>query len=199
MRVLVMGRSPFLVRGLTAELSDHGVEVAGALRTVSDLSAALSRAPADAVIACLPVALADARGCALAITSVLIEHPGTALLALTASAPTSRLWHAANPAWGAVGVDMVDTEAILGHLHRLTAMHPATATDRADATLTSGEQRVLDLLAVGLSNEAIAHHLGVSPKTVETHVSRAFGKLGLLNEDHTRNRRVLAALRWAGV
>lgn len=199
MRVLVMGRSPFLVRGLSAELTDHGVEVMGAPRTVGDLSTSLARAPVDAVLACLPGVLADARGCALAITSVLVEHPGTALLALTVAAPPSRLWHSAHPAWDAVALEVVDAESVLAHLHRLTSTHPATRSTRADATLTTGEQRVLDLLAVGLSNEAIARHLGVSLKTVEAHISRAFGKLGLLNEDHTRNRRVLAALRWAGV
>jgi DNA-binding NarL/FixJ family response regulator len=84
-------------------------------------------------------------------------------------------------------------------LHRLTAAPAARRLSHADVTLTGGEQRVLDLLAVGLSNEAIAQQLCVSPKTVEAHISRAFTKLGLVSDDHSTNRRVLAALRWAGV
>ena len=57
---------------------------------------------------------------------------------------------------------------------------------------------MLDLLAVGLSNDAIAQRLCLSPKTVEAHISRAFSKLGLGSDDHSTNRRVLAALRWTG-
>ena len=199
MRVLVMGSSPFLVRGLAAELGDRGVVVAQTLRTVTELSVALTRTSVDALLACLSGPPADARASALAITSVLSERPSVALLALTAQARSSRLWPAANPSWETVPLERVDADGILAHLHRVTGRHPPSRVGRADPTLTAGEQRVLDLLAVGLSNEAIAHHLSVSPKTVETHVSRAFSKLGLVNDDHSRNRRVLAALRWAGV
>jgi DNA-binding NarL/FixJ family response regulator len=38
---------------------------------------------------------------------------------------------------------------------------------------------VLDLLAEGLSNQAIAERLFISPKTAEHHVGRILGKLGL--------------------
>lgn len=56
---------------------------------------------------------------------------------------------------------------------------------------------MLELLARGLSNDGIAASLGVSLKTVETHVTNVFGTLGLDDRDHTTNRRVVAALRWA--
>jgi DNA-binding NarL/FixJ family response regulator len=38
---------------------------------------------------------------------------------------------------------------------------------------------VLDLLAEGLSNRAIAERLFISPKTAECHAGRILGKLGL--------------------
>ena len=40
------------------------------------------------------------------------------------------------------------------------------------------ELEVLQALAAGLANKQIARQLGVSPKTVKTHVARLFDKLG---------------------
>ena len=59
--------------------------------------------------------------------------------------------------------------------------------------LTDRERDVLSLVAQGMSNEAIADLLKVNARTVETHTSRIFNKLGL-QADHTTHRRVLAVL-----
>ena len=59
--------------------------------------------------------------------------------------------------------------------------------------LTAKERDVLALVAEGHSNEQIADRLGVSDRTVETHTSRIFTKLGL-PADPTTHRRVLAVL-----
>ncbi|RKR92107.1 LuxR family two component transcriptional regulator [Micromonospora pisi] len=45
-------------------------------------------------------------------------------------------------------------------------------------TLTEREREVLMLVAAGLSNDAIAERLVVSPLTAKTHVNRAMAKLG---------------------
>jgi DNA-binding NarL/FixJ family response regulator len=58
--------------------------------------------------------------------------------------------------------------------------------------LTDREERVLARIADGLSNEAIARELHVSPKTVEVHVASIFTKLGL-EATPDQNRRVQAA------
>jgi DNA-binding NarL/FixJ family response regulator len=52
---------------------------------------------------------------------------------------------------------------------------------------------VLELMAEGRSNQAIAHRLVVTERAVEKHVTSIFSKLGLpaTAEDH---RRVLAVL-----
>jgi DNA-binding NarL/FixJ family response regulator len=44
-------------------------------------------------------------------------------------------------------------------------------------TLTDREREILNLIAHGLPNPAIARELGLSPKTVGNHVSNIFGKL----------------------
>lgn len=48
-------------------------------------------------------------------------------------------------------------------------------------SLTGAEREVLALLGQGLSNPAIAERLYVSRRTVETHVSRLYAKLGIVN------------------
>ena len=63
------------------------------------------------------------------------------------------------------------------------------------AALTPREREVLDLMAQGLSNSAIAGRLRLTAKTVETHVRSIFQRLDLPAElEH--HRRVLAVLAY---
>ncbi|HZT77671.1 MAG TPA: LuxR C-terminal-related transcriptional regulator [Vicinamibacterales bacterium] len=52
---------------------------------------------------------------------------------------------------------------------------------RAVEDLTSREVQVLELLAEGLPNKAIAARLGISDQTVKFHVAAISGKLGAAN------------------
>lgn len=54
---------------------------------------------------------------------------------------------------------------------------PKTAAESPFPELTAREHEVLDLVAAGLTNSAIAERLVLSPKTVRNHVSNVFGKL----------------------
>ncbi|GAA1975507.1 hypothetical protein GCM10009798_40970 [Nocardioides panacihumi] len=80
-----------------------------------------------------------------------------------------------------------------------TAARASGSTPRGDLLdhLSPREREVLALMAEGRSNRAIGEGLWVDLKTVESHVSRIFTKLGL-NEDPHENRRVLAVLRYVG-
>jgi len=68
---------------------------------------------------------------------------------------------------------------------------------RVDAlgALTTRERGVLQLMAEGRSNSAIAKELFIAEGSVEKHISAIFTKLGLPIED-SGNRRVLAVLRY---
>lgn len=61
--------------------------------------------------------------------------------------------------------------------------------------LTPREAEVLELLAAGQSNTAIARHMSISRRGVEKNVTQIFAKLGL-GQDDDRNARVSAALLW---
>src|SRR5215471_568936 len=63
------------------------------------------------------------------------------------------------------------------HLARAGAGNGGTA--RVATRLTEREHEVLDLLAAGQAQKAIAVELGISPKTVATHIQNIITKLGV--------------------
>lgn len=71
---------------------------------------------------------------------------------------------------------------------------PTKNGDEHLANLTASEREILDLVAAGLRNRAIARRLWKSEKAVERHVSHIFCKLGLqANGNDDLDRRVAAA------
>ena len=76
---------------------------------------------------------------------------------------------------------------------------PANGSQDALASLTPRERDVLELMAEGRSNSAIAESLVVTPGAVEKHITNIFAKLDLpaCDEDHRRVLAVLAYLRLA--
>lgn len=60
--------------------------------------------------------------------------------------------------------------------------------------LTAREVQVLELLAEGLPNKAIAERLGISDQTVKFHVSSIAGKLGAANRTDAVRRAVRRGL-----
>jgi ATP/maltotriose-dependent transcriptional regulator MalT len=70
---------------------------------------------------------------------------------------------------------------------RPSAEPEASAHER----LTAREAEILDLLALGLTNKEIAQRFVLSPRTVETHVARILGKVGV----NSRSRAIAAYMR----
>lgn len=79
-------------------------------------------------------------------------------------------------------------DELLARLRRLLRRAPTAA---AHSTLTRRELEVLQLLAEGLDQGAIAERLVISPKTVGTHIERVLAKLGA----HSRAEAVALAYR----
>jgi DNA-binding NarL/FixJ family response regulator len=86
----------------------------------------------------------------------------------------------------AQGGSVLDSDVVSALLSRRTR-------ERALAALSPREVDVLGLVAAGRSNSAIGAQLGLTARTVETHVANVLAKLGI-PEDRGDNRRVLAVL-----
>jgi DNA-binding NarL/FixJ family response regulator len=72
---------------------------------------------------------------------------------------------------------------------------PGRSTDEdVEESLTPREVQVLELLAEGLSNKAIAERLAISDQTVKFHVSSICGKLGAANRTDAVRRAVRGGL-----
>jgi DNA-binding NarL/FixJ family response regulator len=90
--------------------------------------------------------------------------------------------------WGVLSPD-ADQETLIAAIHALAAgltvadpsFLPPPKTERSapppPVTLTAREQEVLELVAAGLPNKAIARALGISDHTAKFHVSALLGKL----------------------
>ena len=91
----------------------------------------------------------------------------------------------------------VDADAIIMAGPDAGHRGPAEVGDD-DATfaepLTARETEVLELLAEGLPNKAIATALGISDQTVKFHVASIAGKLGAVNRTDTVPRAVRRGL-----
>jgi DNA-binding NarL/FixJ family response regulator len=88
----------------------------------------------------------------------------------------------------AAGGTVLDPEVIGKLLRKRAAEEPIAA-------LSARERKVLELMAQGRSNGAIAQQLFVSEKAVSKHSTSIFAKLGLEPSDDD-NRRVLAVLAY---
>lgn len=82
----------------------------------------------------------------------------------------------------------VDADAIV------IAHAPADDNDAFDEPLTAREVQVVELLAEGLPNKAIAARLGISDQTVKFHLASIAGKLGAANRTDTVRRAVRRGL-----
>jgi DNA-binding CsgD family transcriptional regulator len=77
--------------------------------------------------------------------------------------------------------DFVDEDLLFADLLRphLEACELAVTRAAARAALTSREREVLDLVAAGATNAAVAEALVVSPGTVKKHLDNIYAKLGV--------------------
>jgi DNA-binding CsgD family transcriptional regulator len=67
---------------------------------------------------------------------------------------------------------------------RLAGARPRRAALNGPESLTPGERRVVDLVARGMTNREVAQSLFLTEKTIETHLSHAYTKLGINSRRH---------------
>ena len=115
----------------------------------------------------------------LGAQGLAFDHART-LLALGRAERRLRKWGLARRTLeeAAAGFDRIGSPGwvaiALAEQGRISARRPTSQTD-----LTPSQRRVAELAAEGLANKEIGQALGISVDTVETHLSRAFEKLGV--------------------
>lgn len=211
MRV-VLAEDLFLLRdGLVRLLEAHDFEIAAAVESGPELTRALAELRPDVAVVDvrLPPSFTDeGLQCALRARR---ERPGLPVLVLSQHVEQLYARELMADGTGAVGYllkDRVfDAEQFVDAVRRVaaggTAMDPQVIQqllarrggDSPLARLTPREREMLELMAQGRSNVAIAARLVVTERAVAKHTSNIFAKLGLPPSDDD-NRRVKAVLAY---
>jgi DNA-binding NarL/FixJ family response regulator len=97
------------------------------------------------------------------------------------------------PTLGAAHDAELDVDAVL-MAHARPQLGDGQDESEFDEPLTPREIQVLELLAEGLPNKAIAERLQISDQTVKFHVSSISGKLGAANRTDAVRRAVRRGL-----
>lgn len=211
MRVILADNSVLLREGLARMLVESGFEVAAQVGDAEALLAAVDADPPDVCIVDIRVPPTNTTEGLQAALQLRVRHPAVAVLVLSQYVETRYAMELL--ARGADGVGYLLKDRV-GDISELLAAIRSVAAGRsvidptvvsrlvgrrrqADPmeTLSPREREVLSLMAEGRSNRAIGERLFLSPKTVETHVSAIFSKLGI-EDTADNNRRVLSVLTW---
>jgi DNA-binding NarL/FixJ family response regulator len=209
---IVIGEDLFLLReGLVRLLTAHGFEIVAAVASAPELLRALVDERPDVGIVDVrlpPTHTDDGLRAALQARG---KVPGLPVLVLSQYVEQLYARELLADRAGAVGyllkdrvfsddqfVDAIRTVAVGG-----TVMDPEVVAkllgrhsrDAPIGRLSGREREVLELMAEGRSNTAIAQRLFITEKAVSKHTTSIFTKLGL-SADQDDNRRVLAVLAY---
>jgi DNA-binding NarL/FixJ family response regulator len=208
-RVAIAEDSGLFRSSLALLLNSLGAEVTVAVPSGTELLAAIKTAPPDAVILDIrmPPSFTD-EGIRTA-RELRGLHPDVGILVLSTYAEAgyaSQLLEMVSAGVGYLLKDNVtDADALMESLERVadggTVIDPAIVRrllernqkPRMMEALNEREFAVLRQMAEGRSNLGIGKELFLSARTVETHVTSVFTKLGLTQSD-TENNRVRAVL-----
>jgi DNA-binding NarL/FixJ family response regulator len=211
MRVVIAEDSALLREGLVRLLEDRGYEVAAAVGDAGSLLAAVAEHHPDVVVTDIRMPPTHTDEGLRAAAELRKHHPEVGVLVLSQYIETTYATALLAGNAGGVGYMLKDRVAdaaeFAGALERVaaggTALDPEVVTKLMRASrqigglggLTPREREVLELMAEGRSNAAIAEAMVISSGAVEKHVASIFGKLGLPSSD-ADNRRVLAVLQY---
>ena len=215
MRLAIAEDSGLFRSSLTLLLEASGAQVTASTPSGTELLAAIRTSPPDVVILDIrmPPTFTD-EGIRTA-AELRGLYPRIGILVLSTYVETryaSQLLETVSSGVGYLLKDNVtDVGALMDSLARVaageTVIDPTIVRRLLDRNrkpspidmLNERERMVLQYMAEGRSNLGIAKELFLSPRTVETHVTSVFTKLGLdqTDTDNNRVRAVLAFLRSA--
>ena len=197
--------------GMARLLTDEGFKVVGEAGDPASLLSLVDVHRPDAALIDIKMPPTHTEEGLQAALTIRQEHPDTAVLLLSSYLDVryaSELLGAEAAACGYLLKERVADPAVLGDaLRRVVAgecvLDPAVVTQLLNRRrvrgplddLSAREREILDLMAQGHSNGRICGLLGLSRRTVESHVRSIFIKLDLA-ESPDSSRRVLAVLAY---
>ena len=211
MRVVVADDSVLLREGVVRLLEESGLEVVGQAGDADELLRKVGAHKPDVAVVDIRMPPTNTDDGLRAALEIRRTHPGTGVLVLSQYVEEAYALELVTDSAEGVGYllkdRVADIERFVDSVRRVgeggSALDPEVVSKllgrqrREDPLeeLTPREREVLELMAEGRSNGAIAAQLVVSERAVEKHVTSIFGKLALAPapEDH---RRVLAVLRY---
>jgi DNA-binding NarL/FixJ family response regulator len=208
MRVMIVEDQALLREGLARLFGDGGHEVVGAFGSAELLQQAVNEQQPDLVVLDIRMPPTFTDEGARAAHDIKTLHPGIGVLVLSQHVETTHLVTLAT--LGGFGYLLKDRVLNVGEFlaaaNRVasggSALDPkvvasliAPVNGGPLARLSERERDVLDLMAQGLSNVAIATRLILSERTIETHVRHILTKLDIA-EGQDGHRRVLAVLAY---
>jgi DNA-binding NarL/FixJ family response regulator len=210
-RVVIADDSVIVREGIVAILTRAGIEVAAQASNPDELMDAVDAHRPDVAIVDIRMPPTHTDEGLVAAHALRARHPGIGILILSqyVEAGIATRLLAEDPE--SLGYVLKDRVADIGDFARTlervadggSALDPQIVSQLLSAnrddgplqTLTPREREVLELIAEGRSNPAIAEHLGIALRSTEKHVSSIFAKLDL-PADGGDHRRVLAVLRF---
>jgi DNA-binding NarL/FixJ family response regulator len=211
LRIVIAEDAAIMRDGLTQTLIRRGHDVVAAVGDATALLAAVAEHQPDVAIVDVrmpPTCTDEGLQAALVIRR---DYPGVGVLVFSQYVEADSAVELFAGAPAGVGYllkdrvadvsDFIDAITRVAHggtvLDPEVVSHLIAASRRADslATLTAREREVLELIAQGRSNTAIAETLYITGGVVEKHIASIFAKLGLAPSDND-NRRVIAAIKY---
>ncbi|MFE4976614.1 response regulator [Kitasatospora sp. NPDC056651] len=209
---IVLAEDLFLLRqGLIQLLDAYGFETVAAVDNGPDLLAAAAEHRPDILIVDVRLPPTFTTEGLKAALQARREIPKLPILVLSQHVEQMYARELLADGTGGIGYllkdSVFDNEQFIDAIRRVaaggTAMDPAVvaqlmvshARDQPLGALTARERSVLELMAEGCSNTAIAQRLFITEGAAAKHISNIFGKL-MLPPDSDSNRRVLAVLAY---
>lgn len=212
MRIVIADDSALLREGLRRLLQEAGHDVVACVCDAVELLAAIDADPPDLAVIDIRMPPTFTHEGSVAAAQIRARWPDVAVLLLSQVIEATHALQLAQSHPQRFGYLLKDrildvsllTDSLTTVANGGTVLDPEIvsaffrrrSTQERTSRLTSREREVLAAMAEGRSNNAIATLLGVSDKTIESHVASVFSKLDLLPEaaDHRRVRAVLAWL-----
>jgi DNA-binding NarL/FixJ family response regulator len=213
MRVVVADDSVLLREGVVRLLEENGFEVVGQAGDADDLIRKVKAHKPDVAVVDIRMPPTNTDDGLRAALEIRAQLPDTGVLVLSQYVEEGYALDLVGESAGGVGYllkdRVADVDRFVDSVKRVadggSALDPEVVSQlvgraRRDdplEELTPREREVLELMAEGRSNHAIAEHMIVTERAVEKHVTSIFGKLALAPapEDHRRVLAVLAFLR----